>query len=211
MNYLAMTGAFPWLSTLIFVPLIGAVLVALLPDGEDGRLAKWVSLLVSLVPLGIAVYLAATYQGATAGGEPQQQVYQFGEILPWITVLGIEYKLGLDGIGLPLVLLTTLMTPIAILAAFNLTLRPRLFFALILLMETAMLGVFLSLNFFLFFIFWEVSLIPGYFLIASWGRERRRYAALKFFVYTMAGSVAMLLAYELFYLATAAAGRGTLD
>src|SRR5919206_207837 len=136
MNYLAMTGSFPWLSALIFVPLLGAVLAAA----------------------------------------------------------------GLDGISLPLVLLTTVMTPISILAAFNLTLRPRFFFATILLMETAMLGVFLSLNFFLFFIFWEVSLIPGYYLISTWGRERRRYAAFKFFVYTMAGSVGMLLAFELLYL-----------
>ncbi len=126
-------------------------------------------------------------------------------------MLGIQYKLGLDGIGLPLVLLTTLMTPIAILASFNQQLRPRFFFAMLLLMETAMLGVFLSLNFFLFFIFWEVSLIPGYYLISTWGREQRRYAAFKFFVYTMAGSVGMLLAFELLYLATAAAGRGTFD
>ena len=210
MNYLAMTGGFPWLSTLIFLPLVGALLAAFGPEGEDGRLTKWGSFAWSLMPLGIAIYLWATYRGATTDGG-LQQVFQFGERLPWIRVLGVEYKLGLDGIALPLVLLTTLMTPISILAAFNLKLRPRFFFAMILLMETAMLGVFLALNFFLFFVFWEVSLIPGYYLISTWGRENRRYAAFKFFVYTMAGSVAMLLAFELLYLATAAAGRGTFD
>ncbi len=210
MNYLAMTGGIPWLSVLIFLPLVGALLAAFGPEGRDGRLTKWGSFAWSLAPLGLVIYLLATYQGGTTD-DGRQQVFQFGEQLSWITVLGIQYKLGLDGIALPLVLLTTLMTPIAILAAFNQQLRPRFFFAMLLLMETAMLGVFLSLNFFLFFIFWEVSLIPGYYLISAWGREQRRYAAFKFFVYTMAGSVGMLLAFELLYLATAAAGRGTFD
>lgn len=210
MNYLAMTGGFPWLSLLIFLPLVGAILAALGPEGPEGRITKWGSLALSLAPLGIAIYLGVIYQGGTLEGGGQQ-IYHFGEKLPWISVLGIDYKLGLDGLALPLVLLTTIMTPIAILASFNQQLRPRFFFAMILLMETAMLGVFLSLNFFLFFIFWEISLIPGYYLISTWGRENRRYAAFKFFVYTMAGSVGMLLAFELLYLATAAAGRGTFD
>ena len=210
MNYLAMTGGVPWLSALIFLPLVGALLAALGPEGRDGRLTKWGSFAWSLAPLGLVLYLLATYQGGTVD-DGRQQVFQFGEQLSWISVLGIQYKVGLDGIALPLVLLTTIMTPIAILAAFNQQLRPRFFFAMILLMETAMLGVFLALNFFLFFIFWEVSLIPGYYLISTWGREQRRYAAFKFFVYTMAGSVGMLLAFELLYLATAAAGRGTFD
>lgn len=210
MNYLAMTGGFPWLTTLIFLPLVGALLAALGPEGPAGRITKWGSLALSLAPLGIAIYLSAIYQGGTLEGGGQQ-IYHFGEKLPWISVLGIDYKLGMDGLALPLVLLTTIMTPIAILASFNQQLRPRFFFSMLLLMETAMLGVFLSLNFFLFFIFWEISLIPGYYLIATWGRENRRYAAFKFFVYTMAGSVAMLLAFELLYLATASAGRGTFD
>jgi NADH-quinone oxidoreductase subunit M len=205
-----MTGGFPWLTTLIFLPLVGAILAALGPEGPEGRITKWGSLALSLAPLGIAVYLGASFQGGTLDGG-QQQIFHFGERLPWISVLGVEYKLGLDGLSLPLVLLTTLMTPIAIVASFNQQLRPRFFFSMILLMETAMLGVFLALDFFLFFIFWEISLIPGYYLISTWGRENRRYAAFKFFVYTMAGSVGMLLAFELLYLATAAAGRGTFD
>jgi NADH-quinone oxidoreductase subunit M len=206
MNYLNFRGDLPWLSILIFLPLVGAVLAAVTPEGRDGRAQKWGTFLLSLAPLGIAIFLAATYQGGAVAGEPQQQIYDFAESLPWISVLGVTYTVGLDGISLPLVLLTTLMTPLAILASFNVRERPAYFFSLILLMETAMLGVFLALNFFLFFIFWEVSLIPGFFLISSWGRENRRYAAFKFFVYTMAGSVGMLLAFEFFYLAT-----GTFD
>jgi NADH-quinone oxidoreductase subunit M len=209
-NYLNFRGGLPWLSMMLFLPLVGAVLAALTPEGRDGRLQKWGTFALSLAPLGIAIFLSATYQGGNVDNG-QQQVYDFVELLPWISVLGVDYKLGVDGISLPLVLLTTLMTPLAILASFNVDRLPRYFFALILLMETAILGVFLSLNFFLFFIFWEVSLVPGFFLISSWGRENRRYAAFKFFVYTVAGSVFMLLAFQLFWLATRAAGRGTFD
>jgi NADH-quinone oxidoreductase subunit M len=219
MDYLVFRGGLPWLSLLIFLPLLGAALAAIWPEGRDGRAQKWGTFLLSLAPLGIAIFVAVQYYGriATQGGalpgEPNQQTYDFVEQLRWISVLGAEYKLGVDGISLPLALLTTLITSLSILASFNLRERPAYFFALILLMETSILGVFLSLNFFLFFIFWEVSLIPGFFLISSWGREpeSRRYAAFKFFVYTMAGSVGMLLAFEFFYLATRAAGRGTFD
>lgn len=210
MNYLHMTGGLPWLSILVFVPLVGAALAAIGPAGRQGRFVKWGSLLFSLVPLAIVLYLWTMYEGAVVDAG-RQQIFQWGEQLPWISVLGIHYKLGLDGLSLPLVILTVVLTPISILAAFDVDRHPRYFFALIFLMETAMLGVFLSLDFFLFFIFWEVSLIPGYFLIAVWGRTRRRYAAFKFFVYTMAASVGLLLAFELLYLATAAAGRGTFD
>lgn len=210
--YLNFRAGVPWLSLLVFLPLIGAVLAAITPEGRDGRIQKWGTFALSLAPLGIAIFLAATYTGGSTDNG-RQQIFDYAERLPWISVLGAEYQLGLDGISLPLVLLTTLMTPITILASFNVRERPRYFLALILLMETAMLGVFLSLDFILFFIFWEVSLIPGFFLISSWGREAnsRRYAAFKFFVYTVAGSVGMLLAFEFFYLATSAAGRGTFD
>lgn len=219
MEYLNFREGLPWLSLLIFLPLLGSVLAAVWPEGRDGRAQKWGTLLLSLAPLGIAIFIAVEYynrvvaQGGAVAGEPGQQIYDFVEVLPWISVLGAEYKLGIDGISLSLVLLTTLLTPLSILASFNLRERPAYFFALILLMETSILGVFLSLNFFLFFIFWEVSLIPGFFLISSWGREAesRRYAAFKFFVYTMAGSVGMLLAFEFFFLATRAVGRGTFD
>jgi len=219
MDYLIFRQGLPWLSLMVFLPLLGAVLAAITPQRGDGALQKWGTFALSLAPLGIAIFVAVAYygrmqaQGGYLAAEPQQQVYDFVEQLPWISVLGAEYKLGVDGISLPLVLLTTLLTPLAILASWNVRQRPGIFFALLLLMETTILGVFTALNFLLFFIFWEVSLIPGYFLISSWGRdpERRRYAGFKFFVYTMAGSVSMLLAFEFFYLATLSAGRGTFD
>ncbi|MBA3943783.1 MAG: NADH-quinone oxidoreductase subunit M [Herpetosiphonaceae bacterium] len=213
-NYLAFSNdalhSIPWLSLLIFLPLIGALLTALWPERGDARTNKWGAFALSLAPLGIAILLATQFQG-TRVDNGLQQVYEFPERLNWVSVLGVQYFLGLDGISLPLVLLCTIMTPVCILASFNLQFRPRYFLALLLLMETAMLGVFLSLNFFLFFIFWEVSLIPGYYLISVWGRENRRYASFKFFVYTMAGSVGMLLGFEFLYLATSQAGRGTFD
>lgn len=207
MDYFNFRGDLPWLSLLIFLPLVGAVLSAITPNRDDARLQKWGTFLLSLAPLGIAIFLTAQFQNVRVAGEPNQQVYDFAESLPWITVLGANYTLGVDGISLPLVLLTTALTPLVILASFSIKERPHYFLALLLLMETTMLGVFLSLNFILFFIFWEVSLIPGFFLISQWGRtDARRDAALKFFVYTMAGSVGMLLAFEFLYLAT-----GTFD
>lgn len=211
-EYLNFRGGIPWLSLLLFLPLLGAVLAAITPDRDKGRLQKLGTFALSLAPLGIAIFLVATFESRTVDNGAQQ-VYDYVEQLPWITTLGIDYKVGIDGISLPLVFLTTLLTPLAILASWNLDDRPRQFFPLILLMETSILGVFLSLNFFQFFIFWEVSLVPGFFLISGWGRdpERRRGAAFKFFVYTMAGSVGLLLAIELFYLVTRNAGRGTFD
>ncbi len=207
MNYLASTNGLPYLSILLFLPLVGALLTALWPGGEDATINKWGAFAFSLAPLGLAFFLAASYHGQTV--ENGQQVYQFAERLPWISLFGADYLVGLDGISLPLVLLTTIMTPVCILASFNQKQRPHYFIALLLLMETAMLGVFLSLNFLLFFIFWEISLIPGYYLISVWGRENRRYAAFKFFIYTMASSVGLLLGFEFLYLATGRAGRGT--
>ena len=153
MDYLVFRGGLPWLSLLIFLPLLGAALAAIWPEGRDGRAQKWGTFLLSLAPLGIAIFVAVQYYGriATQGGalpgEPNQQTYDFVEQLRWISVLGAEYKLGVDGISLPLALLTTLITSLSILASFNLRERPAYFFALILLMETSILGVFLSLNF----------------------------------------------------------------
>ena len=219
MEYLNFRGGLPWLSLMIFLPLVGAVLAAITPDNDDGRLQKLGTFALSLAPLGIALAITTAYYGQIRAGngvlpnEPQQQMYDFVEQIGWISTLSIDYTVGVDGISLPLILLTTLLTPLAILASWNMNDRPRIFFPLILLMETSILGVFMSLNLFLFFIFWEVSLIPGFFLISGWGRdpERRRTAAFKFFVYTMAGSVGLLLGMELLFLATRNAGRGTFD
>ncbi len=136
--------------------------------------------------------------------------------IDWIEAIQVDYFLGVDGISLPLVILTAVMAPIAMLASFNVQERTKMHYALLFLLEAAMLGFFVALNFFFFFIFWEFSLVPAYFIIQSWGRlherdadaeRRRRSAAFKFFVYTMGGSVGMLLLFQFFYVATQAAAR----
>ena len=177
MEYLNFRGGLPWLSLMIFLPLVGAVLAAITPDNDNGRLQKLGTFALSLAPLGIALAITAAYYGQIRAGngvlpnEPQQQIYDFAERTPWITTLGIDYTLGVDGISLPLILLTTLLVPLAIVASWNMNDRPRWFFPLILLMETTILGVFMSLNFFLWFIFWELSLVPVFYLISGWGRD----------------------------------------
>lgn len=175
------------LSLIIFLPLIGALIVAALPRALANS-ARMVALGVSLVTFALSLVVLFGFNTAQAG-------YQFVESVPWIAQYGIGYKIGVDGISLWLVLLTTFIFPIALLSSHE-SVRDRLkeFYALMLLMETATLGVFLSLDMFLFYVFWEFALVPMYFLIGVWGGERRVYATMKFFLYTMAGSLLMLLA-----------------
>ncbi len=212
MEYLRFADG-PWLTLLILAPLVGALLVGVgaalrLPEG----LTRPAATLWSLVPLGLAAFVWAGFAPAQTSDGGQQAVVQFAERVPWVEAIRVEYFVGVDGVSLPLVLLTALMTPIAMLAAWNIGERVRALYALILLMEAAMLGYFLSLNFFFFFIFWEFSLVPAYFLIRHWGRSNARTgAALTFFIYTMAGSIGMLLLFQLFYVATATAGIPTFD
>ena len=121
--------------------------------------------------------------------------FQFYESQPWIPQIGVGYQVGLDGISLLLILLTTGLMPLAVLSSFNaITDRVKEYYIFLLLLEVGMLGVFVSLDLFLFYVFWEVTLVPMYFLIGIWGGKRRVYAAVKFFLYTMAGSLLMLLA-----------------
>ncbi len=212
MNYLQMSDG-PWLTFLVLSPIVGLLLVAL--SGAlrlDDRLVKIGATAWSLTSLGLAIFLWAGYNpGAVADG---QAVIQFAEKIPWIDAIKVDYFLGVDGISLPLVILTTVMTPIAMLASFNVESRVKMHYALLFLLEAAMLGYFVALNFFFFFIFWEFSLVPAFFIIQNWGRDpedKRRYAAFKFFVYTMGGSVGMLLLFQFFYVATRAAGMPTFD
>ena len=115
---------------------------------------------------------------------------QFEQSVPWIPSLGVQYHVGIDGISLFLVLLTTVLTPIAILSSWNsIEKRVREYYLFMLMLETGMIGVFVALDLFLFYVFWEVMLVPMYFLIGVWGGQRRIYAAVKFFLYTMVGSV----------------------
>lgn len=212
MNYLQFSDM-PWLTMLVLSPVVGLVLVALAGALRlDDRLVKVGATVWSLTTVGLAIMLWAGFN-ITAVADGQGTV-QFVELFPWIAAIRVDYFLGVDGISLPLVVLTAVMTPIALLASFSVTERVKMHYALLFLLEAAMLGYFVALNFFFFFIFWEFSLVPAFFLIQNWGRppeDRRRYAAFKFFVYTMGGSVGMLILFQFFYLATSFAGMPTFD
>ena len=174
------------LSLIVFLPLVGALALLLLPRNAD-RAVRWTALLAMLVDFAVTLMLLGRFDAAAG--------LQLHERATWIERFGIEYHLSVDGISLWLVVLTGLMGPIAVLASWNgIRARVREFHVLLLLLQTGILGVFLSLDLFLFYVFWEVSLVPMYFLVGIWGHERRLYAAIKFFVYTMAGSLLMLVA-----------------
>ncbi len=183
-----------FLSLMIFVPLIGMIVVLLLPR-ESEELIKRVTLAFTLVPLIIAVYLFIDYDRTSA-------VKQFEEgPFPWIEVFNIQYYLGIDGMSVTLILLTALLGPICVLASWrNIEKGIKAYMALFLLLETGMLGFFAALDLFLFFVFFELTLLPMYFLIGVWGGPRKEYAAIKFFLYTLFGSVLMLVAIIAVYL-----------
>ena len=178
---------FPWLSWLIFFPLAGGVLIALMPATAERAIKRW-AMVVSLAEFLFSLPLWWRFQ-------PQAVGWQFPETHRWIPALGAEYALGVDGISLLLVLLTTLISFVAVLGSWSaVEKRSREFYALLLALETGMLGTFLARDLLLFYVFWEAMLVPMYLLIGVWGGARRRYAAIKFFLYTMAGSVLMLVA-----------------
>ena len=182
-----LTGV-PLVTLITFFPLLG-ISVLLLTRKEQEETIKRVALIVSAITFVLSL-------GLLAGGfDIGQPGFQFEENVPWIPAWGINYHVGVDGISILLVLLTTLIMPVAILSSWT-AIHERLkeYMIFMLLMETAMLGVFVSLDLFLFYVFWEFSLVPMYFLIGIWGGARRVYAAIKFFLYTMAGSILMLLA-----------------
>jgi NADH-quinone oxidoreductase subunit M len=172
-----------------FVPLLGALVILFLPK-EQKKLARWVALLTALINFGISLLLLAQFN-------PNNPEMQMVVKLPWIQVSQwtIYFYLGVDGLSILLVLLTTLLTPISIVSTWTaVEERVKDFMFFFLLLEVGMIGVFLAQDLFLFYIFWEFTLVPMYFLIGIWGGERRMYAAVKFFLYTMAGSILMLLA-----------------
>lgn len=184
-----MTGSFPWLTVLIFLPLAGAVSLCFVKE----ETARWTALGVTLADLLIALPLWWLFDGTSSQ-------MQFVEHVVWVTTPPIHYSLGLDGISLPLVLMTAALMPLCVLASWRaISTRVRSFMAVLLVMETAMLGVFAALDFVLFYVFWEAMLIPMYLLIGVWGGPNRLYAAIKFFLYTLAGSVLLLVAILVFY------------
>jgi len=173
------------LSLLTFIPLLGTLLIIFVP--KDKHLAiKIIALVVTFVVLVGAVYLYAAFDANDPG-------FQFVEHYQWIQGIGATYFMAVDGISLPIILVTALLTFICIVASWKLDKRPKEFFGLMLFLEVGMIGVFLALDFILFYIFWEMVLIPMYFLIGIWGGPRKEYAAIKFFLYTLAGSILMLL------------------
>lgn len=176
----------PWLSILTFLPIVGAILLAFLPEG-DGRAAKGLALAVALATLAIgAVGLLPTFNPSLTG-------FQFEERHEWLSQIGISYHLGLDGIAMWLVMLTALLSVVAVAFSFYVDKRVRSFMAMILLLEGAMIGAFSSLDLIVFFTFFETTLIPMWLMISVWGGERRAYAANKFLIYTFAGSIFLLV------------------
>jgi NADH-quinone oxidoreductase subunit M len=174
------------LTLTVFAPLAGALLLLLLPKAEKGLL-KGTAFLLSLVPLATSLVVWARFDPANAG-------FQFVERVAW-TLGGIRYHVGLDGIALLLFVLTTALTPLVLLGAWNaITRSEKEFLVSMLMLETGMLGAFVALDLFLFYVFWEFMLIPMYLIIGVWGGPRRIYAAVKFFLYTMVGSLLMLVA-----------------
>jgi NADH-quinone oxidoreductase subunit M len=154
---------------------------------------RWTGAIASTVPLILAIQIFLTFDRETSA-------LQFVERAPWISAFHIEYFMGIDGLSVPMVILTALLCFLCMFASWNIERMVRGYYALFLLLETGMLGVFCALDFFLFFVFWEVMLLPMYFLIGIWGGPRREYAAIKFFLYTLLGSVLMLLSMLALYL-----------
>jgi NADH-quinone oxidoreductase subunit M len=192
------------LTVLTFLPAAGTLALLML-RGDDHEWIRRLALVTAVAEFLISLLLLRGFDAAATG-------YQFEEYHAWIPNPPIHYHLGIDGLSLFLILLTTFLTPISILASWkSIDERVKGFFIALLVLETGVVGVFVSLDLFLFFLFWEVMLIPMYFLIGIWGHGRRIYAALKFVLYTMFGSILMLVAILWLYRVSAAAGAPTFD
>jgi NADH-quinone oxidoreductase subunit M len=172
------------LNAVIWLPLAGALVIALIGRGLDAP--RYLALIFSGVVFVLSLALYVVY----AGGPPG---IQFRTDVPFIPLINADYAVGVDGISLPLVVLNGLLTFLAVVVSWNITHRPQLYFSLLMVLETAVMGVFTSLDFLLFFLFWELELGPMYLLIGIWGGPRREYAAMKFIIYTVTGSAFMLL------------------
>jgi len=177
------------LTFITFVPLLGALLILLIPKDEE-RTIKNLAVGISFVPLVLATYLWFAYDKGMGG-------FQFEVMASWIPAINVNYHMGADGLSIPLVFLTALLTTLSLIySSFTITRRVKEFFLLFFLLEMGMFGVFVSLDMVLFYVFWEIGLVPMYLLIGIWGqpKDRPQYSAIKFFLYTLAGSVFMLLA-----------------
>ena len=182
------------------MPLIAALLILVLPSRFQQQF-KYITLGVSLIQFVLSLFIYLKFNSSTlAAGINKETQYQLVEKLPWIRLnlgnigdLEIDYFLGIDGLSMPFLILSALVTFVATLASWEIKTKLKAYFSLFLLLNTAVIGVFCALDFFLFYIFYELMLLPLYFLIGIWGGIRREYAAIKFFLYTLFGSVFMLL------------------
>ncbi|MGG6268091.1 NAD(P)H-quinone oxidoreductase subunit 4 [Leptolyngbya sp. AN03gr2] len=179
--------SFPWLTTLILLPLAASLLVPLIPD-KQGKTVRWYGLGVGLADLVLSIYTFWKHY------DFQNPNFQLTESYSWIPQLGINWSLAVDGISMPLVVLAALVTTLSMLAGWKVTNKPRLFFFLMLVMYAAQIGVFCAQDMIQFFLLWEVELVPVYILIAIWGGPKRLYAATKFILYTALASIFILIA-----------------
>jgi NADH-quinone oxidoreductase subunit M len=197
-------SGFPWLSVVTFLPLAGAVVLLALPARSRTAL-RWWALAVTLATFGVAVGMLLSFHAGRAG-------YQMVEQASWVGILGFRYVLGVDGISVFMVVLTAFLMPLAVLASWHVERSPKTYFFAFLFLETATIGTFVALDLLLFFVFFEGLLFPMYLIVGGWGGRRRAYAAMKFFIYTMAGSAFLLLGILfLAFRADVVLGHQTLD
>ena len=195
--------AVAFLSLIIFLPAIGALCLAFFPKDKPDA-AKMFSLFITVVVFLLTLWMANPLGGETRALQFEKGASQMQLLVnrDWIPSFNIYYTLGLDGISFPLIILTSFVSMLAMWASWPITKQVKAYCIMFLLLETGMLGVFVALDFFLFYVFWEVMLLPMYFLIGIWGGPRREYAAIKFFLYTLLGSVFMLIAILMLYFAS---------
>lgn len=181
------TADFPWLTTSILLPVIASLIVPFIPD-KDGKTVRWFALIIGLIDFGILTYAFVNFYDFSNPG------LQLAESYSWVPSLDLNWSVGADGLSMPLILLTSFITTLAILASWPVTLKPKLFYFLMLAMYGGQIGVFAVQDMLLFFLMWELELIPVYLLLSIWGGKKRQYAATKFILYTAGGSLFILVA-----------------
>jgi NADH-quinone oxidoreductase subunit M len=191
--------SFDILTTILLLPIAGLIIIAALPKAGQ-RTVRGIALGASLASLALSILMFVVFDRA-AGDR-----MQFEFMLPWIPALNSSYHVGVDGLSMPLVLLTTLLGFLSVLVSWKITVRPREYFIWLLLLESSVIGVFCALDLVLFFVFWEIELIPMYFLISIWGSGRKEYSSIKYVIYTLVGSALMLAGFLVLYFTT-----GTMD
>ncbi|WP_017299281.1 NAD(P)H-quinone oxidoreductase subunit 4 [Nodosilinea nodulosa] len=182
-----LTEQFPWLTTLVILPLLAILPIPVLPN-RNGQTLRWYALGIGFIEFSLILYAFFNFYHLNQSG------LQLAERYDWVPQVGLTWSLGADGLAMPLVVLSGLVTTLAILASWNVTRRPRLYFSLLLVMYSAQVGVFLAQDLVMFFLMWELELVPVYLLISIWGGEKRLYAATKFILYTAIGSIFILVA-----------------